>query len=349
MARYKIGKRRYIGDGEPVYIIAEIGSNFDRSLEKAKQMVDLAKQVGADVAKFQSFQASKIVSAEGFKNLKISFQSKWKKSVYQVYKDAEFPRSWHEKIVEYCKKQRIDFMTAPYDRSAVNLMEKLDLSVYKIGSGEIDNLDFLSFIAKKGKPILLALGASTLGEIDRAVNTITKAGNDQLILMQCVTNYPSPFDDANIKVLESLKSTFGFPVGYSDHTPGHVVPLGAVALGACVIEKHFTDNKENAGPDHPFALDPKDFQAMVHDIRILEKALGSANKKVVSSEKQTVIIQRRSFYAKRTIKKNQKLTKNNIELLRPAIGVKPYYEDIIIGRKVKKTIKKGEPITWELI
>ncbi|HDS08622.1 MAG TPA: flagellar biosynthesis protein FlgA, partial [Firmicutes bacterium] len=220
MVKYKIGKGRFIGEGAPVYIIAEIGSNFDRSLVKAKEMIDLAKSVGADVAKFQSFQAEKIVSAEGFKNLKISFQSKWKKSVFQVYRDAEFPRAWHKQIVDYCRKQKIDFMTAPYDHAAVDLMEELDLPLFKIGSGEIDNLDFLRYIAGKGKPILLSVGASSLGEIDRAVETIVKSGNDKLILMQCITNYPSPFEDANIRVLESLKSTFGFPVGYSDHTPG---------------------------------------------------------------------------------------------------------------------------------
>ncbi|MDD5096276.1 MAG: N-acetylneuraminate synthase family protein, partial [Candidatus ainarchaeum sp.] len=266
---------RTIGPGHPAFIIAEVGSNFDGSLEKAKKLVDLAKECGADAIKFQTFAAGKIINKASFeKGSEAEFQKKWKKSVWQIYKDAEFPREWHAKIMDYCRKKGIIFLSSPYDREAVDLMEKIGAPAYKIGSGDITFLQLVEYIAKKGKPILLGTGASTMEEIKDAVGVIKKH-NDQLVLLQCVTDYPSTFADANVRAMETLQKAFDVPVGYSDHTPGSVVPVLSVAFGCCVIEKHFTDDKSLPGPDHPFALDPAERKQLVRDVRDAEAALGS--------------------------------------------------------------------------
>lgn len=319
---------RIISPDSPTYIIAEIGSNFDGSLKKAYKMVDLAKEVGADCAKFQSFLPEKIISRSGFGKTRSSFQAKWKKSVYRVYSDAVLPRKWHIKLNQYCKKRRIDFSSAPYDKDGVNLLLELSVPYLKIGSGEVANLDFINYVARKRKSLLISVGSSTLAEIDEMMRVINKTGNKKIILLQCVTNYPSPFEDANVRFLTTLKSAFGVMVGYSDHTPGHTVPLAAVTLGAKVIEKHFTDNKSNQGPDHPFALDPGEFTTMVDEIRNLEKALGTGVKVIYPSEQTTKVLQRRSLYSATDIKKGEKIKRNMITILRPAKGVAPKYLDV---------------------
>lgn len=350
MKTIKIGDR-VVGEGLPAYIIADVGSNFDGSFERAKKLIDLTAECGCDAVKFQSFIAPKIVSKEGFENLKMGFQAKWKKPVYEVYKDAEFPREWHEKLCEYAKKKGIDFLSTPYDKEAVDLLDELGVPAFKIGSGDITWHSFLKYVAEKNKPIILSTGASTLAEVDEAVKTILSTGNNQLMLLQCITNYPSHFEYANIRAMKALGETYDVPVGYSDHTPGSVVPLGAIALGGCCIEKHFTDDKTRIGPDHPFAMDVKDMKQMVEDIRNLEKALGSPHKDLYEEEKETVILQRRCIRAAKDIKKGAKITKEMIECLRPCPkdALTPKYEDLVVGREAKTDIRKGEPLTWDKI
>jgi len=338
-----------VGNGRPVYIIAEVGSNFDQNLEQAKKLVNLAKVAGANAIKFQSFLADEIVSSNGFKDLKISFQAEWAKSVYDVYKDAEFPREWHSEIAEYCRKRGIAFFSTPYDEEAVNLLDELDVPAFKVGSGDINFLTLIKYMAKKGKPMLVGTGASTLGEIEAAVTTIRNEGNEDIILLQCVTNYPSPIKQANIRAMVTLRQAFQTNVGYSDHSLGCLVPLGAVALGACVIEKHFTIDKTREGPDHPFAMDVSEFTDMVKNIRLMEKALGSSIKRPVAAEHETIIIQRRCIYAKKDIPVGGTITRDLITLLRPDKGLAPNYVDLIIGRKAKKAIPKGSAITWEML
>lgn len=347
MRKIRIGER-WIGEEEPTYIIAEIGSNFDGSLEQAKRLVDLAKEVGADAAKFQSFLPDKIIAKEGFQR-KSSFQAKWGKPVYEVYCDAMLPREWHEKLAEYCHKKGIHFLSSPYDKEAVDLLSQVGVPAFKIGSGDITFLSLIEYIARKGKPIILATGASSIGEIEEAVNTIRATGNQDIVLLQCVTNYPSPFEHTNIRAMVSLKEAFQVPVGYSDHTPGSIVPLGAVALGACVIEKHFTFDKTRKGPDHPFAMDVSEMAAMIREIRLLEAALGVPIKQLTPAETETVILQRRSLFAKVDIPAGTTITADMIEALRPAIGITPKCMHLVMGRKAKVDIAEGEPITWEKI
>ncbi len=342
--KIKIGDR-YVGDREPTFIIAEVGSNYGKDLERAKKFVDLVKETGADAVKFQSFKAEKIIAKESFQE-RVSFQSKWKKPVYDTYIDAEFPREWHREIADYCRKRGIIFFSTPCDEEAVDLLDEI-APVFKINSGDITYLPFLEYVAKKGKPIILSTGASTMGEIEEAVNTIRLAGNEQIILLQCITNYPSPVEQANIRAMLTIKRAFQLPTGYSDHAPGWVVPLGAVALGACAIEKHFIDIKDYKGPDTETSLDFMDFSAMVRDIRALEKALGNFEKRVEPTEEMPRILQRRSIYTARDIPKGTTLSAEDIAYLRPAKGLHPKYGELLIGRKSTRDIKKGTPVRWE--
>lgn len=344
---FTIGGRR-IGEGEPAYFIAEIGANFDGSLETAKEYARVAKECGADCAKIQSFKAKKIVSREGFASMKLKgVHGSWKRPIDEVFKEVEFPREWHKEFFEYCWKIGITPSTAPYDYEAVDLMEKIGIEFYKIGSGDITWLEMVEYIAKKGKPVMLATGASTLAEVDEAVRVIEKAGNRDLVLMQCITNYPSKFESANINVLHTYRDAFGAIVGYSDHTYGDVVPLGAVSLGAKVIEKHFTFSRKNKGPDHPHSMEPQEFADMVKRTRDLEKALGSSKKEVVAEEAETVVVQRRGLTAARPVKKGERLKKTDIVELRPALGIYPKYKEVVVGKTVKRDLKAGDPIRWE--
>ena len=341
MKNITLGKK-IVGKNKPCYIIAEIGSNFDGSIKRAKRLMSLAKKSGADCAKFQSFQTSELISKNGF-DKKTAFQAKWKKSVWDIYKNAEFPHSWHRELAIYAKKIQIDFMSTPYDFEAVNLLDNLDVPAMKIGSGDIDYIDFLKYVAKKNRPILLPVGASNLKEIKNAINSI-KSINNKIILLQSVTQYPSPIKDANILSMVVLGKKFNLNVGYSDHSPGISIPLASVALGACVIEKHFTDDIQNDGPDHPHSLNPELFSEMVKRIREIELGLGDGKKKIEKSEKDTRIIQRRSIFTVKPIEKGEKFSHENIKCLRPAIGISPLYLSKILGKKAKKNLKLYHPI-----
>lgn len=344
-----------IGEGHPTYIISEVGSNFDGDLERAKHLAKLSKDLGADAYKIQNFLAPKIVSNTGFQNLQVSFQAAWDKPVVEVYRKAEFPREWLKELSDYCRKIDIDFFSAPYDREAIDLLEEIGVPAHKVGSGEIDNLELLEYAAQTQKPILISCGSATIQEIEQALQTIRNTGNDQIVLLQCVTNYPSPLADSNIRAMVALREKFDVEVGYSDHTTGRegggddplnglTVPLGAVALGARVIEKHFTDDRTRKGPDHPFAMDPDNFQKMIEGVRALEQALGDGEKKLMPSEKETVIIQRRGIYATRDIPQGTRLSRDMVEFLRPAIELRPPQVSLVVGKVAKRAIAGGEVI-----
>jgi N-acetylneuraminate synthase len=345
----KIGDR-LVGHGHPAYIIAEIGANFDNDINKAKRLIDAAKAAGADCAKFQSFLADRIVSGRGFASMTLKgVHGTWGRGVDEVFRDAEFPRAWHKELADYCNKTGIHFSSSPYDFEAVDLCVEVGVPYIKIGSGDITWLEMLEYIAKTGKPLFLATGDATMAEIDEAVRTIQDAGCNDLALMQCITNYPSLVESANINVLRNYRKTFDVLTGYSDHSPGSVVVLGAIALGACVIEKHFTLSKKDKGPDHNHSMDVAEFTQMVKDIRLLESAMGSTQKFVVEEESETVIVQRRGLYAKRDIKAGDVIQLEDIDVLRPALGIPPKFRRIIAGKKAAKDIEKGMPIYWESI
>ena len=342
----KIGNK-IIGDTHPTYFIAEIGANFDGSIEKAKHLIDAAKEAGADCAKFQTFSTPRIVSEGGFSHMQLKgVHGSWGRTVSEVFKDAEFPVAWHKEIADYCKVVGIDFSTSPYFKEAVDLCVDLDVPFIKIGSGDITWLEMLDYITRKGKPVMLATGDATMSEIDEAVRTIEATGNKDLVLMQCITNYPSKIESANVNVLKTYQSAFDVLTGYSDHAPGHVVALASVVIGGRVIEKHFTLNKTDKGPDHPHSMEPQEFRFMVDSIREVERAMGSTRKEVVAEEGETVYVQRRCLYAKQDLKKGHIMTSEDIDILRPALGIPPKFKPMIIGKECKEDIVKGQPLFW---
>ena len=343
----EIGSKK-VGEDQPTYFIAEIGANFDGDLDKAKKLMVSAKESGADTAKFQSFLSKKIVARKGFEKMQLKgVHGSWGRPVDEVFQDVELPRKWHRELSEYGKEIGIPFSSAPYDFEAVDLLDEIGVEFFKIGSGEITWHEMLERVAKKGKPVMLSTGDSTLAEVDEAVRVIESTGNRNLVLLQCITNYPSKIESANIRVLKTYENAFGAITGYSDHTPGNVVPLGAVALGAKVIEKHFTLDRNSSGPDHPHSMQPEEFRNMVDEVRALEQALGSTRKFVVEEESETVIVQRRGLYTTGDIAKGQAITKDDIVELRPALGILPKHKSIVIGKIARVNIRAGDPMYWE--
>jgi len=348
----KIGKHR-IGENHPTYFIADIAANHDGDIQRAKSLIKLAKESGADAVKFQHHDVKKYVSDYGFKNLggKFSHQSKWNKSIFEVYKDAEVPRSWTDELKEYCNKLDVTFFTTPYDLETVDFIDNF-VPAFKIGSGDVAWHAMLNKVANTNKPVLFATGASTMQEVINAVNILTSV-NKNVILMQCNTNYTGKdenFKYINLNVLKTYKTLFpDIILGLSDHTHGGVTVLGSVALGAKVIEKHFTDDTTRKGPDHPFSMDPTSWRKMVDDTRLLESAMGSSMKKVEDNEKETVILQRRAIRLVITKKEGEVIKLEDIQFQRPcpenAISVNDFSQ--IIGKKLSKNKDNGDYIKKE--
>ena len=348
-------ENKIIGINHPTYFIADIAANHDGDLERAKDLIYLCAEAGADAAKFQHFTANTIVSDYGFKSLggQQSHQSEWKKSVFDVYQDASLNQDWTPVLKETCDKAGITFLTSPY---SFDLVDKVDsfISAYKIGSGDITWLEIIDYIASKKKPVLLATGASNMIEVDLAMETILKHTQD-VVLMQCNTNYTASLENfkyINLNVLQEYKKKYpNIILGLSDHTPGHTTVLGAVTLGARVIEKHFTDNTNRDGPDHKFSMDFYTWKDMVDRTRELESALGSSVKKVEDNEKETVVLQRRAIRAKHNLVKGGIITVDDLEFLRPcpADAIQPYEVDRILNKRLIKDIESSECITWESI
>jgi sialic acid synthase SpsE len=342
----KLGKN-YIGSNYKTIFIAEIGSNFDGNLKKAKDLIYAAKEAGADVAKFQHYAADSLVSDIGFKQLKtnLSHQKKWKGSVYDVYKKASLNKEWTKDLYETCKKAKILFMTSAYSIELADYVSRYQ-SAYKIGSGDITWHEELIHIAKKKKPVLLATGASTLKEVVAAVKQIARY-NKNLVLMQCNTNYtnaPENLKYLNLSTIKNFQSIFpNIVTGLSDHTQNDDAVLAAVSLGARVIERHFTDSTKNVGPDHSFSTDIKAFKKLVNKVRDLESMLGDGIKRIEKNEKETIIVQRRSLFAKKNIKKGEKIKRSDLIPLRPYISSALSANLIkdIIGRKSNRNIAKG--------
>ena len=350
MPTLEIGGRT-LGDLQPTYFIADIAANHDGDLDRAVALIQKAAEAGADAAKFQHFRAAKIVSKHGFETgPQLSHQSKWKRSVFEVYQSASVPWEWTETLKQACDDAGIHFFSSPYDLEAVDMLEPY-VPAYKIGSGDITWIEALECIASKGKPVLLATGASDMADVQRAVDAILGI-NPQLLLMQCNTNYTGSIENFRFVKLNVL-GTFAemYPqlvLGLSDHTPGHAAVLGAVALGARAVEKHFTDDRSREGPDHPFSLDPAAWREMVDRTRELEYAMGDGTKIVEPNETDTVVIQRRCLRAARDLPAGTTLAKGDLEALRPAPrdGIFPFEEQSALGRKLRRDLEQGDYPKW---
>lgn len=351
MTSFRIGDR-VVGLDYPTYFIADIAANHDGSLERALALLSLAKDAGADCAKFQHFRAEHIVSDYGFRSVggQQSHQAAWKKSVFEVYADASLPWEWTEPLAMHAKEIGIEFMSAPYDLEAVAHLDP-HVNAFKVGSGDINWLEELEVIAAIGKPVLLATGAASLDDVNRAMQVLTAAGVD-IVLMQCNTNYTGDVANigyVNLRVLQQYAELFpGITLGLSDHTPGHVTVLGAVALGARVVEKHFTDDVTRSGPDHGFSLDPVTWRAMVDDTRMLEAALGTGTKSVEENETETVVLQRRCVRAARDLSEGTVLARSDLEVLRPAPGdaIPAHEVNDAVGRVLCRDLVAGQDVKW---
>jgi N-acetylneuraminate synthase len=353
MNSIKLGGK--IIDDNSLYFIADIGANHNGSLEKAIHLIHLAKEAGADAAKFQNFQANKIVSKSGFDklNMKLSHQSKWKKSVYEVYKDASISKDWTKILKNTCDNVGIDYFTSPYDFESVDLVDSF-VDLYKIGSGDISWLEIIEYIISKNKPVLIATGASNEEDVKRVMD-FSLAKTKDLVLMQCNTNYTGSVENfkyCNLNVLKRFGLDYpNVVLGLSDHTHGHATTLGAITLGARVIEKHFTDDNNQEGPDHAFAMNPQSWRDMVDRSYELLSALGDGVKRVEPNEIQSQMVQRRCLRVKEGLQKGHALTKDDFISLRPVSknGVHPYEKKFFIGKKLLVDIEAGEHLTKEMI
>ena len=345
---------RKIGDIYPTYFIADIAANHDGDISRAISLIHLAAESGADVAKFQHFKANKIVSDFGFKKLdsKYSHQKKWEKSIFEVYDDASVPDDWNIVLQSECKKAGIHFFSSPYDFQSVDDLNNLNVPAHKIGSGDITWHEMIDYISNSKKPVFIATGASNISEVELAVDILEKK-NIPTCLMQCNTNYTSSLENfkyIHLNVLHTYRQKFPHVVlGLSDHTPGHTTVLGAVTLGARVIEKHFTDDNSRDGPDHLFSLNPKSWKEMVDATRELELSLGVEQKKVEDNEKETVILQRRCARLSCDVSAGIAITMDHIEFLRPAPrdSIPPYKCSDIIGKKIIYSKKAGDHLRYE--
>lgn len=339
---------RKISSNSQTYFIADIAANHDGDLSRAKDLIYLAAESGADAVKFQHFTAETIVSDYGFKSLgsQQSHQSTWKKSVFDVYKDASVKFEWTAELCKACADVGIPFFTTPYELGIVDQIDEY-VPAYKIGSGDITWLEMIEKVASKGKPIIIASGASTADEVNRAISCALSL-NPLICLMQCNTNYtasPENFKYIQLNVLKTYRSMYpNMILGLSDHTPGHSTVLGSVALGARMIEKHFTDDISRNGPDHRFSMDPKSWREMIDRTRELEAALGNGIKKIEENEVQTVILQRRALRAKKHLPKGYAISNDDFLPLRPCPGdAFPIHRmEDAIGKVLNKNLDKGD-------
>lgn len=340
---------RKVGAGAPCFIIAEAGVNHNGDLNIARQLIDVAADAGADAVKFQTFTAESLVSKDAPKAEYQLRTTSAAESQYEMLKGLELSEPAHENLIKEAANRGIMFLSTPFDEASADLLEKLELPAFKISSGEITNLPFLEHVARKGRPLIVSTGMSNLAEVAAAVDCIRNAGNEQLILLHCVSAYPAAAADVNLRAMETLTKEFGTPVGFSDHTLGIEVPIAAVALGACLIEKHFTLDRTLPGPDHAASLEPDDLKAMVRAIRTVEAALGHEGKQPADVEANTAAIARKSLTAARDLSAGTILTQELIAIRRPGTGLSPSRRDELVGRTLRSDVRAGDLLTLEML
>jgi len=333
-------------NNQRTFIIAEAGVNHNGLLKKALALIDAAKAAGADAIKFQTFKAENIATkfAPKAKYQKNKFFKK--ENQFQMLKKLELTKDMHLKCMRYCKKKKIIFISSAFDEDSLNFLKKINIKIFKVPSGEINNIPYLELLGKFKKKVILSTGMSNILEIDKAIKTLVQNGTSRnnITLMQCTSSYPAPFEEINLRVINALKKKFKLRVGFSDHSLGFIASIVAAAIGAKVIEKHITLDKKLDGPDHKLSLNPKEFKLMIDDIRTVEKILGSEIKHITTSEKKNINIVRKSIVASRFIKKNEKFTKENITCKRPGTGISPFFFKKLLGKKSVKNFNTDDLI-----
>lgn len=338
-----------IGNHRPVYIIAELSANHNQDFAEAVRLLYSAKDAGADAVKIQTYTPDTITISCSNENFRIGNGTQWEgKNLYELYNEAYTPWEWQPELQKIASELGLDFFSTPFDPTSVEFLRKLNIPAYKIASFEIVDIPLIRLIASIGKPVIVSTGMASLEEIGDAVSAIREEGNNQIALLKCTSAYPASPKDMNLMTIPDLAERFGVPVGISDHTIGTTIPVAAVALGACIVEKHFTLSRNVSGPDSSFSLEPHEFRTMVNAIRETELALGSVNYSITDHERASRIF-RRSLFIVEDISKGELFTSRNVRSIRPGNGLPPKYIDDILGKKAKHNISRGTPLSWDLV
>lgn len=329
------------------FIIAEAGVNHNGSRELARRLIDAARECGADAVKFQTFKAERIASRVAPKADYQGRNTPSEEPQIAMLSRLELGADDHRALIDHCRHAGITFLSSPFDEASADLLAELDVPMFKLASGEITNHPLLRHVAAKGRPILLSTGMSTIGEVERAVEVIRAAGGADLTLLHCVTEYPAPFAEVNLRAMSTMRAAFGLPVGYSDHTPGLEVSIAAVALGAVVIEKHLTLDRALPGPDHAASLEPAELRRLVEAIRHVESAMGNGIKAPASCELRNLLVARKSIVAARSLSAGHRLEATDISVKRPGTGLSPELVPVVLGRALRRGVAEDEVLTWE--
>lgn len=345
----KIGERS-IGDGHPCFIIAEAGCNHNGDLGLARKLIDMAVEAKADVVKFQTYNADTMYSKKTpmIKHIKERVKASENSTMYDLIKMTELPYDMHKPIVEYCRERRMPFVSTPFSEYDVDFLEQFNVPCFKIASFEMTHFPLLRKVAATKKPVVISTGMSTLGDIERVLSIFYQAGNDNVVLLHCVSNYPAKPEEMNLRAIPTLKNTFGYPVGLSDHTPGIEVPKIAMAIGANAIEKHITIDQSLPGPDHYFSLTPDELNGLTKAARDIETWLGSPRKHVTERELEMKRIARRSLVAGASMKAGTIVKPEMLAVKRPGMGLDPGMMEVLVGKKVVRDIELDDPLTWDM-
>lgn len=342
-------EKKGIGSQNPCFIIAEAGVNHNGDVALAKKLIDAAIEAGADAVKFQTFKAKNIVTPTAEKADYQKHTTGAGESQYEMIKKLELSETDFRDLSDYAKEAGIIFLSTPFDEESVDLLDHIGIPAFKVPSGEITNFPLLKKVAQKSKPIILSTGMATLGEVEEALNYLKKHGAEEIVLLHCTTSYPAPVMSVNLRAMETLRCAFQVPVGYSDHTEGITIPIAAAAMGACVIEKHFTLDRTLPGPDHQASLEPQELAAMVKAVRDVELARGNGIKGPTEEEEAIKRVARRSIVAKRDIHMGDVLTEDDLATKRPGIGIEPRYLDSVVRMKARVPIRRDQVIQWDMI
>lgn len=346
--KFKIGENT-IGDSHPVFIIAELSANHLQDFDLAVKTIRAIKESGADAVKLQTYTPDTITIDSNTEYFQIDQGTLWDgKTLYQLYQEAYTPWEWQPELKEIAEELGLMCFSSPFDKTAVDFLEGINVPAYKVASFEITDLPLIEYIASKGKPVIISTGIATLSDLEEAVNACKRSGNHQIALLKCTSAYPAPLNEINLKTLPNLVETFRVVVGLSDHTLGISVPIAAVALGAKIIEKHFILDRKLGGPDAAFSLDPEEFRLMVSAVREVEKALGGVKYELTEKTRKSREFSRSLFVVEDT-NAGESFTEGNVRSIRPGFGLHPRHLKEIIGRKARKDIKRGTPLDWDLI
>lgn len=337
------------GDGQPCYIIAEAGVNHNGDVALARKLVDIAVAAGVDAVKFQTFRAEQVVTPSAPKAPYQVVSTGAAESQLDMVRKLELSADAHQDLFDYCAHRDITFLSSPFDYESVALLERLGVDAVKVPSGEITNTPFLKCVAELDKPILLSTGMSTMADVERAVHAIRTTGNERIVLLHCLSSYPVPPAEVNLRAMLTLRSAFGVPTGYSDHTLDPDIPVAAVAMGACVIEKHFTVDRNFDGPDHKASLEPNELKELVHRIRAVETAMGDGRKRPADSERATAAVARKSLVAAQNVANGETLTPDMIVARRPGTGLPPYLETKLVGRRTTRNVAAGALLNFAML